>query len=127
MAPGSAVAEPEVKWGRSDAIHPFWFIRRAPTDSKPTPNMAMVWEKVTIVQATDGHQLKTYGVDLSQETTSYCVSVPVLVNSKLTSPGDEVVLEWNHTRPQNKEPKSKRETSAFQQLKDKAAKKARTS
>ena len=48
-----------------------------------------------------------------------------MVSSKLIQPGSEVVVEWNQTKPKP-ESKKKRETSAFEQLKVKAAKKAKT-
>ena len=86
----------------------------------------MVHEKVTIVQTSDGQELKKHGVDLINETTSYSVSVPVLVNFKLISPGDELVLEWNQVRAKAEKQTKTRETSAFEQLKVKAAKKAKT-
>ena len=64
----------EIKWGKSDATHPFWFIRRAPAGSEPAPNMKLVTEKVTYVAAVEGKLLKC----LKQSALYYVVICRVL-------------------------------------------------
>ena len=81
--------------------------------------MKLVNEKVTIVKAVEGKIKTSYGAAVEPSTISYSVYVLVLVYTKVINVGEEAVLEWHRTPPK-KVSHPKRQTSAFDQLQEKA-------
>ena len=109
-------------WTPTDAVHPFWIIKRDGTGGEQS-NASMVMEKLITVCASDCKHLKEAKVNAAPSTVRYTTLLPCIVNTSTIRQGQEVVVKW-HKPTTEKQRKAPVAEDAFEQL-ARAAKRAK--
>ena len=118
----------DYEWAQSNALHPFWFIKRA--EKNDEPNAEVKHQDVTHVSACSFSQLNpSLKVPLEPAASTFGVSVPVIVNTRCIEANTEVILRANHPQSQTdnkKKDKAPPTAIAFDQLAQQEKKKRKT-
>ena len=105
--------EKGLDWTVSDAVHPFWFIKRTEKDESQA-NAHLVFQDVTHVMACSFQPLSSGVVALALATDTFTVTLPCIVNMQPIAIGGEVILKWKP--PPEKRKNTATETNAFDHI-----------
>ena len=97
----------------SDAVHPFWFIKRTEKDESQA-NAHLVFQDVTHVMACSFQPLSSVVVALAPATDTFTVTLPCIANMQPTAFGCEVILKWEPPPEKRNHPAT--ETNAFDHI-----------
>ena len=106
-----------MQWTPSDAVHPFWFIKRTEKDENEA-NSDLVLQEVTQVSACSLKSLSSEGAELAPFAETFSVSVPCIVNTLPIEMDKEVILKGK-PKPKDKRKSGSAgstEETAFDQL-----------
>ena len=109
-------------WTLSDAVHPYWFIKRTDKDDSEA-NAHLVYQDVTHVQACSFEPLSSVVAALAPATEPFTVSLPCIVNMQKILAGGDVILKWKPHLGKRTNPTS--ETDAFVRIAQKEKKQRR--
>ena len=105
--------EKGLDWTLSDAVHPYWFIKRTEKDESQA-NAHLVFQDVTHVMACSFQPLSSAVAALAPATDTFTVTLPCIVNMQPIAIGGEVILKWKP--PPEKRTNPATETNAFDQI-----------
>ena len=100
-------------WTVSDAVHPFWFIKRTEKDESQA-NAHLVSQDATHVMACSFQPLSSAVAALAPATDTFTVTLPCIVNMQPIVARGEVILKWKP--PPEKRTNPATETNAFDQI-----------
>lgn len=114
----------DLDWTSSDAVHPYWFIKRTDKDESEA-NAHLIHQDVTHVMACSFKPLASEVANLAPATDTFSVALPCIVNMKKIEAGSEVILKWKPLPEKRKATEA--ETNAFEQIaqQDKKQRKAK--
>ena len=109
-------------WTLSDAVHPYWFIKRTDKDDSEA-NAHLVYQDMTHVQQCYLEPLSSAVAALAPATEPFSASQPFIVNMQKIVAGGKVILKW--TQPPAKSRNPAPEANAFDQIAQSDKKKRR--